>query len=115
MRSKKDCSRQRSLRRNQTPHEHILWKHLRDKRLFHWKFRRQHPIGDYYVDFVCLPEKLVIELDGSQHAEQLAYDQERTAFLKAHGYRVLRYWNNVVSENNDAVLSDILRALEESI
>ena len=101
----------KNLRQNQPDAEHLLWHHLRHKQLAGYKFRRQQPIGKYIVDFVCMPEKLIIELDGSQHAEQQNYDQQRDAFLKEEGYRVLRYWNNSLLSDYFAVLEDIFNHL----
>ncbi|MBI3743722.1 MAG: endonuclease domain-containing protein [Chloroflexi bacterium] len=103
----------RRLRRPQTPSEARLWSRLRDSRLLGAKFRRQHPIGQYIVDFVCLEQKVVIEVDGSQHSEDsaIAHDAERTAWLEGTGYRVLRFWNNDVSGNLDGVLETIRAAL----
>lgn len=76
-------------------------------------FRSQHAIGNYIVDFCAPRRKLIIELDGSQHLEQQEYDAERTAFLKSKGYKVLRFWNNDVMNNMDAVLNVIWDALNE--
>ena len=101
----------KNLRQNQPDAEHLLWHHLRHKQLAGYKFRRQQPIGKYIVDFVCMPEKLIIELDGSQHAEQQNYDRQRDAFLKEEGYRVLRYWNNSLLSDCFAVLEDIFNHL----
>ena len=89
----------RDLRRNPTEAERTLWRHLRQRHVAGRKFRRQHPIGRYVLDFVCLETKLVIELDGGQHADREAEDQGRTAWLEARGYRVLRFWNTEVFEN----------------
>jgi len=101
----------RDLRRHQTDAERRLWRRLRDRQLAGAKFRRQHPIGQYIVDFCCLEAKLVVELDGGQHAARRATDTERTAFLEAQGYRVLRFWNNDVLSNLDGVLQRIAEAL----
>jgi len=76
-------------------------------------FRPQHAIGDYIVDFCAPRRKLIVELDGSQHMEQSEYDEERTAFLKSKGYRVLRFWNNDVMNNIDSVLNVIWDTLNE--
>jgi very-short-patch-repair endonuclease len=84
----------RFLRRNETDTEKRLWYRLRRQQLNGFRFRRQHPIGPFIVDFVCLSEKLIVELDGGQHAEQITADSERTAWLEGRGYRVLRFWNN---------------------
>ena len=101
----------RDLRRNLTDAERALWRHLRQRQVAGLKFRRQHPIGHYILDFVCLEARLVIELDGGHHAERLTEDQERTAWLEARGYRVLRFWNTEVLENPEGVLEVILRPL----
>jgi len=99
------------LRQNQTPAETKLWSHLRAHRLGEIHFRRQHAIGNYIVDFCAPRKKLIIELDGSQHLEQEGYDEERTAFLKSKGYRVLRFWNNQVMNDLEAVMRAIDLAL----
>jgi very-short-patch-repair endonuclease len=105
--------RARSLRRNQTDVEGKLWSRLRSRQLRSFKFRRQHPIGPFITDFCCFGRRLVVELDGGQHASQTANDQKRTAFLVARGYRVLRFWDNEVMENIDGVLQQIVEALGE--
>ena len=76
-------------------------------------FRNQHAIGNYVVDFCAPRKKLIIELDGSQHVEQAEYDRERTAFLESKGYHVLRFWNDDVMNNIDAVLNVIWDSLEK--
>jgi very-short-patch-repair endonuclease len=88
----------RSLRKNMTDAEAKLWSQLRAHRLMGLSFRRQHPIGPYIADFVCAESKVVIELDGSQHAEDKAMmaDERRTAFLTSRGWHVLRFWNDDV-------------------
>ena len=101
----------RKLRANSTSVEHILWRALRE-RLPLYKFRRQHPIGHRIADFACPEKKLVIELDGSQHADETAADEKRTADLAAHGYRVVRFWNNDVTQDLASVLDTIYRELE---
>jgi very-short-patch-repair endonuclease len=78
------------------------------------KFKRQYPIGGFIVDFYCLERKLVIELDGSEHAEQVAYDERRTRLLAAKGFRVVRFWNNDVLTNMEGVLQAIVGAAEEA-
>ena len=83
--------RSRSLRQNQTDAENLLWWHLRDRQLAGHKFKRQFPIGSYFADFACPEKRLIVELDGSQHVEQLSYDGERALFLESQGYRVLRF------------------------
>lgn len=102
------------MRRNFTDAEMKLWKRLRNRQTVGEKFRRQQPIGKYIVDFVCPERKLVVEVDGGQHGEQVSYDNERTAWLESEGYRILRFWNNEVLEDVEIVLDVIVRALEES-
>ncbi|HEY6335004.1 MAG TPA: DUF559 domain-containing protein [Alphaproteobacteria bacterium] len=101
----------RCLRREATDVERILWRALRE-RVTSWKFRRQHPIGQFVTDFACPARKLVIELDGGQHAERKEADTRRDAVLARHGYRVARFWNNEVLDNLDGVLETIRRVLE---
>jgi len=103
----------RSLRRASTDVERIVWRALRE-RLPAWKFRRQHPIGTRIADFACPAAKLVIELDGGQHAIRQEDDAARTDELVSHGYRVIRFWNNEVLDNIDGVLMTILEALQSS-
>jgi very-short-patch-repair endonuclease len=105
--------RARSLRETPTDAESLLWYHLRDRRMADHKFRRQRPIGPYFADFACLEAKLIVELDGGQHVEAAAYDENRTRFMQAQGYRVLRFWNNEVLTQTDAVRERILQALQE--
>jgi very-short-patch-repair endonuclease len=103
-------SRARDLRGRDTRAEARLWNSLRDRRLEGWKWRRQVPIGPYIVDFLCLETNLVVELDGGQHAEQVAYDARRTAYLEKQQLRVLRFWNSQVLENCHGVCLTILDA-----
>ena len=105
--SKTNCAR--ALRRRMTDAERRIWYFLRGRHLADFKFRRQHPIGPYVVDFVCLEQKLVIELDGGQHASD-PNDLRRDAFLQRQGYRVLRFWNNEALNHTAAVCESILRA-----
>ena len=79
------------------------------------KFRRQHPIGPYFVDFCSIESRLIVEVDGIQHAEQSAEDEARTSFLRAQGYRVLRFWNHRVVANTNEVLDEIETALSSDI
>src|SRR5436190_3109789 len=83
----------RHLRQNATDAERLLWRHLRLNRLSNFRFRRQRLIGPYICDFACLKSRLVVELDGSQHSENTTYDAKRDDFLRANGFRVLRFWN----------------------
>jgi very-short-patch-repair endonuclease len=102
---------ERRLRRALTDAERKLWFALRDRRLDGHKFVRQEAIGPYIVDFVCREKKLVIEVDGGQHAESVR-DRVRDAVLAADGYRVLRFWNSDVLKNRDGVLTVILAELQ---
>ena len=108
--------RSRALRRRQTAAEYRLWSLLRGKKLGGYKFRRQHVIINYIVDFFCFSEKLIVELDGPIHNTQRAreYDQRREALLVASGYRILRFKNAEVFQNEEKVLSTILQALNEN-
>jgi very-short-patch-repair endonuclease len=99
--------RAEELRQNQTEAEAKLWARLRAHRMVGVQFRRQHAVGNYIVDFCSPRRKIIIELDGSQHLDQADYDLERTKYLKSLGYRVLRFWNNDVLNNIDAVLQAI--------
>jgi very-short-patch-repair endonuclease len=103
----------RELRKNLTDSEGLLWKHLRLRQIGGYKFRRQHPIGNYIVDFVCLEKRLIVEVDGSQHTEQSSYDSERDAWLNSQGYRVLRFWNNQIFNELDAVKERISKKINE--
>ena len=100
----------RKLRNDMTDAERRLWSHLRASQLEGVKFIRQHPIGDFVVDFACRSARLAIELDGGQHADNPA-DDARTQIIEAHGYRVIRFWNNEVLQNTDGVLTAILEEL----
>ncbi len=104
--------RAKQLRKSQTDAEAILWSQLRGRLMAGRKFRRQVPLFDYIADFACLEAKLIIELDGGQHAEQVAKDEKRTRELEAAGYAVLRFWNADVFTNLDGVLIAIHTALE---
>jgi len=101
------------LRKRSTDTEARLWSRLRDRRFGRFKFRRQHPMGRYVVDFVCLEAKTVIEVDGGQHNESWnkEADRERDEWLAGEGYKVLRFWDNEVFENLDGVLERIREAL----
>ena len=107
-------SRRRALRRNGTDAESALWAHLRAKRLLDAKFRRQHPLGPYILDFYCPARHLAVELDGGQHFEDEAqlYDRRRTAFLARRGIEVVRFPTDLVFREPEAVLEAIRVALE---
>ena len=100
------------MRSTSTEPERRLWYRLRNRRFAGLKFRRQFVVGGYVVDFVCLEQKLVIELDGGQHGEQVAYDEQRTLFLLTKGFRVMRFWNDEVMQQLDAVLEMIGKELD---
>jgi very-short-patch-repair endonuclease len=94
---------------NTTPTEDYLWQRLRGKRFEGMKFGRQQPVGNYTVAFVSLEKKLIVELDGGQHAGNKLDDQARDQWLKAQGFSVLRFWNNEVMSNVEGVLKTIQR------
>ena len=98
---------QRRLRNAPTDAERRLWQVLRNRQLEGCKFRRQHPFGDYILDFACLERMLVVECDGGQHAEAADHDAARTGQLELAGFLVLRYWNNEVLGNLDGVVESI--------
>jgi very-short-patch-repair endonuclease len=89
-----------------------MWSRLRDRRLLGLRFRRQQPCGPYVADFVCAEKKLIVEIDGGQHASRAQRDCDRTAYLETLGYRVLRFWNNDVLIRTDAVLEMLLREIQ---
>jgi very-short-patch-repair endonuclease len=100
------------MRHTSTEAEARLWWHLRAARLNGLKFRRQQPIGDYIVDFVCFERKLIVEVDGSQHLDVIARDDARTAWLESIGFTVLRFWNDEVLRDAGYVTQEIARILE---
>ena len=102
----------RAFRGEPTLAEAELWRHLRLRQLNGYRFRRQHPIGPYFADFACLQPPLVVELDGSQHLEHPESDRRRDAYMAEHGFRTLRFTNDLVFTELDAVLEVILAALE---
>ena len=99
-------SRARAMRGAPTDSELRLWRLLRDRRLNGFKFRRQVPVGLYIVDFLCVGAKLIVEADGSQHAES-PRDKARDAYLANQGWKVLRFWNNEMLQNREGVLETI--------
>lgn len=105
----------RSLRRKSTPQEIKLWVHLKNKNFGDLKFRRQHIIDKYIVDFICLKKKIIIELDGCQHKREkdTKYDAKRNEYLQNLGFTVLRFWNNEVNNNLPGVILKIEEKIKE--
>jgi very-short-patch-repair endonuclease len=103
----------KELRQRSTPAEQKLWQAIRGGRLAGLKFRRQHPVGNFILDFYCSACKLAIELDGSIHQNQIEYDVARTVQLEAYGYKVLRFSNAAVMQQLETVLADILQTASE--
>src|SRR6056297_736117 len=101
------CKRARELRKKQTPAEYVLWEMLRDRQLLGFKFRRQHQVGDYILDFYCHEAKLAVELDGAVHKQRLAKDAKRDAYLKSQGIEVLRISNDTLLYQTASVLEQI--------
>ena len=101
----------RKLRKAQTDAEALLWRHLRNRQLGGHKFRRQHPIGRYVVEFVCAESLLIVELDGGHHVDRAQYDDARTSWLMTQGYSVARYWDDDVLLRREFVLEAILMRL----
>jgi adenine-specific DNA-methyltransferase len=103
----------KELRKKQTDAEGCLWYFLNNRQMEGYKFRRQHRIGHYIVDMICLEKKLIIEIDGGQHNEVLnqVQDESRTNWLNKEGYQVLRFWNNEVLTNTEGVLEEIRNVL----
>ena len=108
----KPVERARRLRKESTDAETRLWLHLRAHRYGGYKFKRQQPIGPYIVDFACFDARLVIEVDGGQHAEAAPSDSVRDAWLFGQGFRVLRFWNNEVLGNTEGVIQRIALSLQ---
>jgi very-short-patch-repair endonuclease len=101
------------LRHELTPAEIKLWAYLRELRKDGFHFRRQHAIDKYIADFCAPRKRLVIELDGSQHLGREEYDEERTRYLEAEGFRVIRFWNDDVMNDIEGVMICIMRAIED--
>ena len=108
-------AKSRYLRNNMTEQELKLWYFLRKKQIENNKFRRQYPIGNYVVDFVCRAKNLVIEIDGGQHNtdKNIKYDNERTQYLESRGFKVIRFWYNDIENNIEGVLDIIYQHLAE--
>lgn len=113
VKSERTLNRARKLRREMSDEERILWMLLRDRRFAGFKFRKQVPLGDYVVDFVCFGSKLILELDGSQHTEpeQATFDAERTQYLEAAGFRVARIWCGDLFKDREGAMELIWNAL----
>ena len=101
----------REMRSRMTDAEALLWRLLRNRRIAGAKFRRQHPIGRYILDYYCVENKLGIELDGGQHGEAVEYDQHRDSWLRTQGILVLRFWNNQMLTETEAVMETIYQAI----
>ena len=106
--------RARVLRKNMTDTERCLWSRLKRRQINGYKFRRQFPIGAYIADFICLEARLIIEVDGGQHAEQTEKDKLRDKWLVSQNFHVLRFWNNEVLQETDAVVEAIVQALKST-
>lgn len=109
----KSTSRARLLRKNQTPQESKLWKLLRNRNFHGLKFKRQHPVGKYIVDFVCIDKKIIIEIDGGLHntPDKIKTDTSRTLYLESEGYKVIRFWNNEIDNNFEGVYLTLQKLL----
>ena len=114
MKNKRQIGYARQLRANMTDAECVLWYHLRAKRFCGTKFRRQVPLGPYIVDFLSYDPKLVIEVDGGQHQDQQTQDKSRDHWLRERGFHVLRFWNDEVLTETEAVLEQIRLAVVTS-
>jgi adenine-specific DNA-methyltransferase len=105
----------REMRSRITDAEALLWMLLRDRRIAGAKFRRQHPVERYILDYYCVEKKLAIELDGGQHGEAVDYDQQRDNWLSLRGIRVLRFWNNQMLTETEAVMEVIYQAVVDDV
>jgi very-short-patch-repair endonuclease len=104
----------REMRGRMTDAEALLWMLLRNRRVAGAKFRRQHPVGRYILDFYCDEQKLGVELDGGQHGDAAEYDQQRDGWLRGQGIRMLRFWNNQMLAETEAVMEMIYRVIVEN-
>lgn len=102
----------KAMRSGQTPAEQRPWYHLRAHRFLGLKFKRQKPMGPYIIDFICVERHLVVQVDGGQHCEQVAYDRQRDQWLAAQGLLVLRFWNHDVLNRTESVLEQIRLIVE---
>ena len=103
----------RELRKEETEAEKLLWSRLRNRQLGQVKFRRQQPVGNYIVDFISFDKMLIIEIDGGQHNDpgNKVKDEQRTKWLEAQGYEIIRFWNNDVLQNPGGVMERIMEAI----
>ena len=110
-----DTQRARQLRQVETWAEKLMWRWLRDRRFSNYKFRREHPVGDYYLDFFCEEAELNIELDGGHHGfpDQQKHDLEREKFLQSRGIKTLRFWNSQLRRNAQGVRDAIFTELQK--
>jgi len=106
----KNLVKRKTLRKNQTPQESILWAHLR-RNLIKCKFKRQYSVGPYVLDFYSPRNKLAIELDGSQHIQNKNYDKERSFYLSTFEIKIIRFWNSEIDDNIDSVIKKIIKEL----
>jgi very-short-patch-repair endonuclease len=107
-------TRARHLRKKPTEAERLLWRRLRIWQVDGFKFRRQQPLGNYIVDFGCLEKRMIIEVDGGQHAEDANYDSVRDGWLRERGFVVLRFWNHEVLKNIDGITEVIAKNLQST-
>ena len=114
MRNRTSQARAIQLRKSMTDAERKLWQTLRLRQIVGCKFRRQYPVGAFIADFACVDAKLIVEVDGGQHAERTEQDQARSDRLAKYGFTILRFWNDEVLQNTDAVLSVIEMALRNA-
>jgi len=112
-----NTERARQLRRVETWAEKLMWRWLRDRRFSGYKFRRQHPVGKYYLDFLCEEAELNIELDGSQHGfpDQRKHDEEREKFLRLLGIKMLRFWNSQLRRDAQIIRDTIFNELQTRV
>ena len=111
---KEQIEKSRELRKNMTSQERKLWSIIKNRQFFGYRFRRQFPIGQYIVDFICREKKIIIEIDGGQHNEikNIQYDNKRTEYLISEGYKVIRFWNNDVDKNIGGVYEKLKEFFE---
>jgi len=111
---KEQIEKSRDLRKNMTPQERKLWYIIKNRQFFGYRFRRQFPLGQYIVDFICRAKKIIIEIDGGQHNEikNIQYDNKRTEYLISEGYKVIRFWNNDIDKNMGGVYNKLKEVFE---